>query len=260
MPPADANPLPATNAASAPSDTDSRPGALHGVVTLTLETHQAQRLVRGRPGNAGRPAIVGLIGFAKLLRVIWHGARADDPYADWWLVKVHAALEAADAMLQGALDAMQRELAATDAIAVTPATSVKPTRTPLRFSNPYAFRGAQLLADYDRLVRLLLTARYIGRLTASDCERQLAHHGRVLRRAFLSPVGYQLTGITRADLLQGTARHTDAVARMGEVPPDIVSGEQRAPYAPTRPAPGSPFASHIALQSTVSPGAFEHEA
>ena len=65
-------------------------------MTLTLETRQAQRMVKGRPGTADKPAIMGLIGFANRLRVIWHGARADDPYADWWLVKVHDALDVAD--------------------------------------------------------------------------------------------------------------------------------------------------------------------
>jgi hypothetical protein len=28
-------------------------------------------------------------GFADRLRVIWQAARNDDPYADWWLIKVH---------------------------------------------------------------------------------------------------------------------------------------------------------------------------
>ena len=30
--------------------------------------------------------------------MIWHGARADDPYADWWLVKIHDALVASVSM------------------------------------------------------------------------------------------------------------------------------------------------------------------
>jgi hypothetical protein len=55
---------------------------------LTLQTRYAGRLVKGRQGAADRPPITGLLGFANLLRAIWHGARADDPYADWWLVKV----------------------------------------------------------------------------------------------------------------------------------------------------------------------------
>jgi integrating conjugative element protein (TIGR03761 family) len=154
--------------------------------------------------------------------------------------------------VQGSLDAVQRELAATEAIAVTTATSVKPVRTPLRFSNPYAFRGAQLLATYDRLVRLLLTARYIGQLTSTDSEQQLGRHARALRHAFLSPVGYHLTGVMRTDVRQATARSAQAVACMGEVPADILDGAQRAPYAPARPMPPSAWARHTIQQTTPS--------
>lgn len=59
---------------------EDQPGALRADVILTLETRQAQRMVKGRPGTVDKPAIMGLIGFANRLRVIWHGARADDPY------------------------------------------------------------------------------------------------------------------------------------------------------------------------------------
>lgn len=252
MHPTDATPVASTCADPERSDADGRPGALHGVVTLTLETRQAQRLVKGRPANADKPAIIGLIGFARLLRKIWHGSRADDPYADWWLVRVHGALESADDRLQGSLEGVQRLLAATEGIAVTSPTSVKPVRTPLRFSNPYAFRGAQLLATYDRLVRLLLTARYIGQLTPTDSERKLGQHARALRHAFLSPVGYHLTGVIRADVHQGTARSAHAVACMGEVPADILDGTQRAPYAPVGPLPTSSWARHTMRQTTPS--------
>lgn len=250
MHPVESDPLsqPAATADHTSQDTGDRPGALRGVVTLTLETGQAQRLVKGRPGSADRPAIIGLIGFATLMRTIWHGARADDPYADWWLLRVHNALETADQQLQGALAAMQCALAATEAIQVTPGASVKPVRTPLRFSNPYAFRAARLLAVYDRLVRASLTARHIGLLTRNDTERRLAQYGREVRRALFSPVGYRQTGITRADVRQRTARVAQAAARMGEVPEDVLSGERRAPYAPTRPMPASPLTSHVRLQ------------
>ena len=68
---------------------------------LTLQTRQAQRLVKGRSYSADRPAIIGLIGFANLVRSVWHGARADDPYADWWMLKIHEALEQVKRELSG---------------------------------------------------------------------------------------------------------------------------------------------------------------
>jgi len=232
---------------SSPAGED-QPGALRAVVTLTLETRQAQRMVKGRPGTVDKPAIIGLIGFANRLRVIWHGARADDPYADWWLVKVHNALDVADLAVQASLDAVQTHLTGIEAISTTPGASVRPVRTPLRFSNPYAYRAAHLVAAYDRLVRAVLTSRHIGVVTRDDAARVLAFGGRQLRRAFLSPLGYRLTGITREDVSQGTARYSKAQASMGEVPADVVSGALRAPHAPDRPMSASRFAQHLHLQ------------
>ena len=57
------------------------PGVLRGSAWLTLQTRHAGRLVRGRPRSAGKPPIVGLLGFADGLRRIRQGAQSDDPYA-----------------------------------------------------------------------------------------------------------------------------------------------------------------------------------
>ena len=235
-------------------DGEEQPGALRAVVTLTLETRQAQRMVKGRPGTADKPAIMGLIGFANRLRVIWQGARADDPYADWWLVKIHDALDVADQVVQASLDAVQTRLTGIEAISAAPGVSVRPIRTPLRFSNPYAYRAAHLVAHYDRLVRGVLTAKHIGVMTRDDAARVLAFGGRQLRRAFLSPLGYRLTGITREDVCQGTARYAKAQTSMGDVPTDVLSAALRAPHAPDRPMPASRWAQHLHLQPPPADG------
>jgi len=55
---------------------------LRGQAWLTVQTRQAQQLIRGRNGSADQPAIIGLIGYADRLRVIWQAARDDDLYAN----------------------------------------------------------------------------------------------------------------------------------------------------------------------------------
>jgi hypothetical protein len=64
----------------------SGPGALRSQVELSIQTHQAQLLVRGRREQEGKPPIIGLLRFATKLGPIWAGAANDDPYTDWWLV------------------------------------------------------------------------------------------------------------------------------------------------------------------------------
>ncbi|MES9958674.1 MAG: AcaB family transcriptional regulator, partial [Sedimenticola sp.] len=82
-----------------PTDAD-KPGPLRGQIWLTLQTNQARRLIRGRNGAKGQSPIIGLGLFAERLRLIWQASRNDDPYADWWLIKVHEAIEGREALFQ----------------------------------------------------------------------------------------------------------------------------------------------------------------
>ena len=68
---------------TAENQNESVPGALQGEVWLTIQTYQAQSLIRGRRAVDGKPAIMGLIGFADRLKSLWQAVRFDDPYADW---------------------------------------------------------------------------------------------------------------------------------------------------------------------------------
>jgi integrating conjugative element protein (TIGR03761 family) len=226
-----------------------RPGVLRGGATLTLQTRQAQRVVKGRGQMAGKPAIIGLIGFANMLRPIWHGSRADDPYADWWLLKIHDTLQFAQRQLVHAEHDIDAQFQAMGSIDVAAPASVKPARIALNFSNPYAFRGAQLVSVYDDLVRSVLSARHVGLLTRDESQRLLHVGGRQVRRALQSPVGYRFTGVTRVDVEQGTAKALQAKDVMGKLPDDVRTGERRAEHAPALAVPSTAaIAESIRLQ------------
>ena len=182
------------------------PGALRGRTWLTLQTRVAARLVKGRPATAGKPPIIGLIGFANLLRPIWQGARGDDPYADWWLVKAEQALTMSGEAMEAECEALGALVQREGALEMTPASSVQPTRVALQFANPYAYRGAQLLARYDGFARDVLMARHVGLLGREPSERSLYQGARWVRRAFVSALGYRFVGATRVDLAQQTAK------------------------------------------------------
>ncbi|MEX0707161.1 MAG: AcaB family transcriptional regulator, partial [Woeseia sp.] len=85
----------------------ARPGRLRGVSVLTIKTYLAQQLVFGRAASHdpdGKRGIIGLIGFAGMLTQIFNGAKADDPYADKWLLDIEAAIDAAADALKDAHD------------------------------------------------------------------------------------------------------------------------------------------------------------
>ena len=215
------------------------PGSLRSEVTLTLETRQAQRLVSGRARRADRPAIIGLIGFAGLVQAIWQAAKADDPYADWWLIQIDEALTAVETVLLIAQRDVDAQLQAIPALRVIAGASTQPVQTALQFSNPVSYRAAGLVARYDRLVCGLLTAQHTGCVGAPETHRCLAAAGRQMRRALLSPVGYRSLGITRESVRQQTPDAQVAQARMGVLPEVVLSGAARASQAPHRPIDAS---------------------
>lgn len=216
-------------------DTRSRadaPGALRSQVTMEIQTRQAQRLVYGRMASEGKHEIVGLLRFAAMLRPIWSGSIAGDPYADWWLVKIERQLTRARDQLKEMAATVEQSLAGAPAVNVVVAQSLSPAKVELNFSNPYAFHGAYRLADYDALVRAVLTARHVGLMDSRTSERLLAQGGRLLRATYETAKGYRYMGITRMDLAQGTAKARKAQEALGDLPQPVVTGELRAAYAP----------------------------
>jgi len=217
-----------TQAAPAPKT----PGALRSLVTMQIQTRQAQRLVHGRRAEGGKPAIIGLVRFAALLRPVWAGAAADDPYADWRLVLVERELVTAREHLQQSRDHVERLLEGAPAVDITVAQSVEPVKVDLVFNNPYAYHGAYLLGEYDALVRAILTARHVGLMDRDTTERLLRDGGRAVRRAYAAAQGYRYLGVTRDDVRQGTARAARARELMEPVPQEVVDGTLRASMAP----------------------------
>ncbi len=238
-----------------------RPGALRGEVWITIQTRQAQRLVAGRKPTPDKPAIIGLTRFGSLTSLLNFCARLDDPYADWWLLKVEAALDQASAQIERMHQQVEALLAEHPGMQIELAESLEPVRIPLKFGNPYAYQGARLLTEFDGLVRALLTARHVGFLDRNSAEKQLHLSGRAIRRALTSAVGFKNQSTRRKDIEQNTARALTAKQRMGEVPPDILDRSRRARLAPeltsTTTARGIQTDSH---GFNVRPRAFDFKA
>jgi integrating conjugative element protein (TIGR03761 family) len=150
-----------------------QPGALRSQTSMEIQTRQAQRLVYGRRADGGKPAIFGLLRFGTMLRPIWEGAATDDPWADWCLVQIERDLLEAREALEALMAQIQKRLNSLPAMDVAVAQSVEPVKVDLTFTSPYAFMGAYLLADYDVLVRAVLTGRHVGLFDRDTAERTL---------------------------------------------------------------------------------------
>ncbi len=182
--------------------------------------------------------------------MIWLAARRDDPYADWWLIKVHEAIEANETFIhqrQMELDTFLEQMTGMEA---NVAASQHPYRVRLQFANPYAYRAAQLVASYDRLVCTALTARHIGRLDGAAYVQVQQACARKLRALFMLPQGYRLLKIDREAVRKQTGRSHEARQAMGEVPEAILSGERQAPLVPRKVSFPSAVTGHVGLHPT----------
>ena len=134
------------------------------------------------------------------------------------------------------------------AMEVSVATSQRPYRVPLQFANPYAYQGAHLLSEYDRLVCIALTARHIGLLDGETCVHVQKACARKLRALFMTPQSYRFLKLDRESVRKATGRSHEACKAMGEVPDDVLSGERQAPLVPRKVKFPTAFTGHVDLR------------
>ncbi|MEL7822540.1 AcaB family transcriptional regulator, partial [Pseudomonas aeruginosa] len=75
-------------------------GSLRSAMSLTLHTHHASRIWHGRAAAEGRPGIVGLNGYIAQMNKMRRGSEQDDPYSDWWMLRIEDKLDQTKVTLQ----------------------------------------------------------------------------------------------------------------------------------------------------------------
>lgn len=221
---------------------DERPGALQGEASvMLLHTRQAVAVAKGRKevkdtnGVVKVPKIFGLFEFGTKVNLLWLAAKADDPYADWWLIKISEAIDDAGQQIERMRQEADGLLAAASQdheIKITLPRSSRPVEVPLKFNRAYGYAAAFLIADYDRMVRHVQAARHhhLMRLQRAD---QLIEDGAHRIRSVLGlPYRWTHLSITRDDVRQGTQRASKAAKMMGELPQEVLDASKRAEGAP----------------------------
>ena len=193
---------------------------------MDLETDTAYRLVTGRAKSADKSAIIGLLGFADRLRIVWRAAIAGDPYARWWLIKVERACINAHTEIHDAHVSTNDSLALHEALGMDHVSSKDFRRVDLAFACPYAYWGARLVRQSDRLIADLHTAVQIGVLPKADAASTQRDCLRAVRRAFTAAQGFHNFSLTRDSLDRRDATAVDAEATMGALPESVLSGRR----------------------------------
>ena len=219
------------------SDVASQNGAknilepLSSDARLKLQTQQAAFLVRGKQSN-GRYRVVGLLGFADRVRLIWHAAAQNDPLADWWLIRIEEKLATVDEVLDGWIATTKEALERSLAIQIAAAESKKPYLVELRFGNPYAYQAAHRLAKFDQLVRDVLTSRHVGVIQYQEAQDTIQQAGRPLRSLFELPRRFKFLGFDRSRPDSLTSKKEELEAQLGQIPEEVLKGERRGELAP----------------------------
>lgn len=208
-------------------------GALRSDMQLTLHTHHASRIWHGRPESEGQAGIIGLNGFVAIMAKIKRGAEQDDPYSDWWMIRIEEKLDDTKARLQALREQIDQALAHIPrALTLGENLSVQPVKIPLFIGTQHGFLAVYLLADFDALVRRLLLAHHTALIDRLTLERTLTEGAHLLRSTFALAQRYRYSGATRDDFAANNAVARTARERFGELPQEVLEGTCRPRFAP----------------------------
>ncbi|MBJ7223611.1 MULTISPECIES: PFL_4669 family integrating conjugative element protein [unclassified Brenneria] len=208
-------------------------GSLRSAMSLTLHTHHASRIWHGRAPAEGKPGIVGLNGFVSIMNKLKRGAEQDDPYSDWWMLRIEEKLATTKEQLQALRQQVDQALAdVPPALSLGENLNVQPVKLPLFVSSQLGFMAVYLLADYDDLARRLILAHHTALIDRSTLERWLHDGAHVLRSLFSLSQQYRYSGTTRDDFAAKNAAARAALEKFGELPQDVLEGSRRSRFAP----------------------------
>lgn len=219
-------------------------GSLRSAMSLTLHTHHASRIWHGRPAVEGKPGIIGLNGFVAIMTKLKRGAEQDDPYSDWWMLRIEEKLGVTKERIQLIREQVDQALAdVPPALSLGDNLNVQPVKLPLFVSSQHGFMAVYLLADYDDLARRLILAHHTALIDRTTLERWLDDGAHELRSLFSLAQQYRYSGATRDDFAAKNAVARAALEKFGELPQDVLEGTRRSRFAPPvsrRPTPSSP--------------------
>lgn len=208
-------------------------GSLRSAMSLTLHTHHASRIWHGRARDEGRPGIIGLNGFIGITNKIKRGAEQDDPYSDWWMLRIEEKLEQTRAALQTLHDQVEQALSGVPiAISLGENLNVQPVKLPLFVNAQLGFSAVYLLAEYDDIARKLILAHHTALIDRSTLERWLHEGAHALRSLFALAQQYRYSGCARDDFAANNAAARAAIEKWGELPQDVLEGTRRSRFAP----------------------------
>ena len=248
----------------------AEPGKLGNATegNMILHTREALRVFNGRTAHA-KTRLASLPGgrhFAAALKSIWYLSGADNPYADWILIRVYdglVTLRARVAELTAAREVTIAELR-RKGLAFSVLESTGPVIVALGFRSPYGYATAEAIIEFDYYVRLIQTLIQKDRLSDLDGVteiRALSHSlfalfhkamrwERLLLREELKPLCRDdFKPDADADAQQRVAA---AAALIGKLPRNILLGSEQPRHTRRRVMVPAARQEPVTLSSPIS--------
>ncbi len=215
-------------------DKKTLPGALHSSNSyILLHTRIALVVFDGRKADDEKPEIYGVPRFAGSVGQIYKAASADDPWADWWLLKIDDHIDRAKARLAEFRAELEELLPRSKNINISDPESSEPKPRPLDFGTPgYPHRMAYLIVEFDEFCSMVKGMVHHGLIPRVKGERYINLGGKPIRAALQSASGYRYQSVTRNDVVAKNPRAQKAALLMGEVPEDVFEMKRRSDFAP----------------------------
>lgn len=209
-------------------------GSLRSEIELTLHTYHAVRVWQGgQPTGKEGYTVPGMQMFFSVTNLIKMSSARDNPYADWWMIRIEEKLDDAQQEMSELSTMLDKLIAVVpEQISITDNLNQKPFSTPLFCNSHMGFRAVFLLEAYDALARKILLANHVGLLSRRDLEGFLDQGAHLLRSLFGLALTYRNAGVTRDDMRAKNARASKAVELLGMPPADILDGTRRSDFAP----------------------------
>lgn len=117
------------------------------------------------------------------------------------------------------------------ALIFTETISAEPAQFSFSARSHMGYQAVYILPQYDEIARKIVQAVQFGLIDLITRNHLFEIGDHALRSLFTLVRGYRYSGITRVDLTQKNAVAIAAIAKFGEVPPEIISGQWRSRFS-----------------------------
>lgn len=213
--------------------TEKKAGVLHSELRIELHTQYAINTWSGRPASDGKPSLIGMPLFFRLISRINRDSLADNPWADAALLKVETLLETASQQLQhwlNEIDALMSMLPAN--ISLSGVTSTAPLNIGVHSHTPLGYRCVYLLVGFDQLILRVFQAHHYGLMSLKERKAWLHRGSHQIRRIFSVALRYHSVPVTRQDLAAKNDVARQATERLGELDKAVLLGSRRSRFSP----------------------------